>query len=215
MLLFFFFFFSPFSAAPMASGSFRARDQIQGATVTYVCHSDSNAGSFTHWARKQTGASTETSPIMNPLRHSRNSLIDFDDMSVGGTTTGNFGYGMLKRKTGRKNMIHNKKETLGPGTSTALKTDCATIPHNPLYLEKEAPHRCKACMGHVLFVLILCSPLRGPILLSDDPAPKFLGEPPKLQRTTTTALGFIRYVCVNLVTATRSPPPPTLHESLT
>lgn len=51
-------------------------------------------------------------------------------------------------KIGRKTLIHNKKGTLGPGTSAALKTDCATIPHNLLYLEKEAPRRRKACLRH-------------------------------------------------------------------
>ena len=51
-------------------------------------------------------------------------------------------------KIGRKTLIHNKKGTLGPGTSAALKTDRATIPHNLLYLEKEAPRRREACLRH-------------------------------------------------------------------
>jgi len=44
---------------------------------------------------------------------------------------------MLKRKTGRKNLIHDKERNLGPGTSSALKTDCTSIPYNPLYLGKK------------------------------------------------------------------------------
>lgn len=43
-------------------------------------------------------------------------------------------------------MIQSKEGTLGPNTSTALKIDCTTIPYNLLYLEKEAPYRCKACL---------------------------------------------------------------------
>lgn len=46
---------------------------------------------------------------------------------------------MLKRKTERKNLLHDKERTLGPGTSTALKTDCTTMLYNPLYLEKRSP----------------------------------------------------------------------------
>lgn len=52
-----------------------------------------------------------------------------------------------KRETDRKNLIHNKEGTLGPCTSTALNT-VTTVLYNPLYLEKEAPNRCKAGLRH-------------------------------------------------------------------
>lgn len=61
-------------------------------------------------------------------------LINFYNMSAGRIlVTRNFGewYGMWKRKTGRKNLIRKKERNLGPGTSTALKTDCTSFPYNP------------------------------------------------------------------------------------
>ena len=48
----------------------------QGSNLSWGCHSRSNARSLTQ-ARDGTGTSTETSWVLNPLRHSRNSLTSF------------------------------------------------------------------------------------------------------------------------------------------
>lgn len=117
---------------------------------------------------------------------------------------------MLKMKIRRKTLIRNKKGTLVPGTSAALKTDCAAIPHNPSYLEKEAPSRCEACLGHCSLRSDSVSLgnsshlLRGPSF-SRGPCSSFPDEPQLPQGTTTTALRFLSCACVNLVTATQSP----------
>lgn len=52
----------------------------------------------------------------------------------------------FKKTMERANLIQSKE--LDPGSSAALETDYAIIPHYPLYLEKEAPCRGHACLRH-------------------------------------------------------------------
>lgn len=74
--MFIYFIYFSFLAVPMTCGSSWARDWIQTGTVN-ICHSCSKQCQILSplcEARDQTGASTETSQIINSLCHSGNSV---------------------------------------------------------------------------------------------------------------------------------------------
>ena len=84
-VLFLFFTFCLFRAAPVAYRSYQARDLIRiaatkhlkdPATTEIYTASHGNTGSLTHWVRPGIELTMDTSQVLYPLSHSRNSLVN-------------------------------------------------------------------------------------------------------------------------------------------